>query len=396
MRTPARVLPLLICLGLIPSPAHGAVIEVFNTGLDEFGNVLGEDAEDPHYEIFAGPVTLPRAVAATSAGGFPIGPWVAETPTSTWVTPSASTNGPPGDYTYRTTFNVAGLRPETVVVTGRWATDNIGTDVLVNGVPSNNPNPAQFPVFTPFAAGGARAGSNTLDFVLNNAPPGENPTGVHVTDLSATGFAEGTRSITLHNTGVSGPNNPNGTNSTVLTSGGTDTHYFVTTPGGFDALPASVVLNQPAYFNGAGNSLFVNNTGNGQINEPVGVYTYRTVFDLTGLDPSTASILGRVLVDNDVTDVLINGTSTGITASGFDANSFRDFAIESGFVEGTNTLDFLVNNAGDTPNPTAFRVDLLRGAAMPIPEPSAAVFAVAGLALLALRRYKAIPATQAA
>jgi hypothetical protein len=158
-------------------------------------------------------------------------------------------------------------------------------------------------------------------------------------------------------------------------------------PGAAEPVPAAAVLNQGAYFNGGGNSLFVNHTGDGQSAEPVGIYTYRTTFDLTGLDPSTAVVTGRTLVDNDLFDILINGVSTGNSGSGFDANSIRDFTIESGFVEGLNTLEFLVNNAGETPNPTGFRVDLLRGAAMPIPEPSAfALVSAAGLALLSRRR----------
>jgi hypothetical protein len=33
------------------------------------------------------------------------------------------------------------------------------------------------------------------------------------------------------------------------------------------------------------------------------------------------------------------------------------FTINSGFVEGTNTLDFVVNNAGTTVNPTGFRAE---------------------------------------
>jgi hypothetical protein len=37
----------------------------------------------------------------------------------------------------------------------------------------------------------------------------------------------------------------------------------------------------------------------------------------------------------------------------------NDFTIEVGFVEGLNTLEFLVFNAGDAVNPTGLRVEMI-------------------------------------
>jgi hypothetical protein len=93
---------------------------------------------------------------------------------------------------------------------------------------------------------------------------------------------------------------------------------------------------------------------------PVGTYTYRTTFDLTGLDPGSASITGQWATDNSGF-ILINGSSTGQTIPlGFPAfQSFTPFSISTGFIPGINTLDFVTNNAPcECVNPTGLRVEL--------------------------------------
>ncbi len=87
-----------------------------------------------------------------------------------------------------------------------------------------------------------------------------------------------------------------------------------------------------------------------------GDYTYRTTFDLTGYDVSRVRLIGGWAADNTGTDILVNGTSTGLTSGGF--GSLTSFVITNGLVAGKNTLDFKVNNLPATPNPTALRVDL--------------------------------------
>ena len=89
-----------------------------------------------------------------------------------------------------------------------------------------------------------------------------------------------------------------------------------------------------------------------------GDYTYRITFDMTGLDLTTAVVNGRWSSDNAGTDIRLNGVSTGLTFDGNFANFSAPFTLTSGFVDGTNTLDFLVNNASTTANPTAFRAEL--------------------------------------
>ncbi len=75
-------------------------------------------------------------------------------------------------------------------------------------------------------------------------------------------------------------------------------------------------------------------------------------------DPDTAVITGRWTSDNGATDILINGTRTGINYDGNFGTFSGNWTISSGFIDGTNTLDFVINNAGTTVNPTGFRAEL--------------------------------------
>src|SRR5262249_46915482 len=98
------------------------------------------------------------------------------------------------------------------------------------------------------------------------------------------------------------------------------------------------------------------------------------------------SISGLWAQDNSGVDILINGVSTGQLGGGF--GGFTAFAINSGFVAGTNTIDFIVNNGG---GPTGLRVEMT-GSASPvtggIPEPASLVLMGAGLAAFALYRRR--------
>lgn len=104
---------------------------------------------------------------------------------------------------------------------------------------------------------------------------------------------------------------------------------------------------------------------NGDISVPVGDYVYTLEFDLTGLDPDIASIKGELAADN-VASIWLNGVDTGFVhpdgTSSF--RSLEPFLIKAGFVQGVNTLDFLVNN---NVGPSGLLIANLQGYALPLP-----------------------------
>jgi hypothetical protein len=116
---------------------------------------------------------------------------------------------------------------------------------------------------------------------------------------------------------------------------------------------------------------------------PVGNYDYRTTFDLTGFD-STSAILSFIwATDDSGQNVLINGHATGLSAPF--ANFSGAESITSGFVAGINTLDFIVNNTG---GPTGLRVEIsgTANAGTSVPEPASLLLVALSMGALGLSR----------
>jgi hypothetical protein len=121
-------------------------------------------------------------------------------------------------------------------------------------------------------------------------------------------------------------------------------------------------------------------------NDLVGYYTFRTTFNLTGFQPSTAVIVGQWSSDNSA-EIWLNGVFTGI-ALNFENpyTNLYNFSITSGFQPGLNTLDFIVYNwpcggcAPDFGNPVGLRVNIISATAEPVPEPG--TFALIGAGLI--------------
>ncbi len=157
------------------------ITTLYNTGVDASGVVLANGViGDPHYSLISVPGGTSTIMTRTSAGGYPIGPWLADDALSVWIGPANNSqlNGPVGDFIYRTSFDLTGFNPLSASITGKWATDNPGTSLLLNGIVAAGMTTTGYTVWSPFIlTSGFIAGINTLDFVVRN---NGGPTGLRV------------------------------------------------------------------------------------------------------------------------------------------------------------------------------------------------------------------------
>jgi len=190
----------------------------------------------------------------------------------------------------------------------------------------------------------------------------------------------------LYNTGVDAA-------GALLDAGAVDPHYKLITsadpafPG-----PDAIVVNQDFPISGeAGGGPWLTNGpiskwiapaadqtccgqgtagGNGG-NEP-GDYVYRVTFNLSGFDLSTVKLMGQWACDSEGTDIKINGISTGNKVPPYPpqpSESWHSFTISQGFVDGQNTLDFLINRSSGK-YPTGLRAEIA-GTGTRLPQPVA-------------------------
>ncbi len=168
---------------------------LFSTGVGRNCVVLADGQPDPHYVLAVNADGAPLASTMVHDGNvFPIvaGPWIANSATSKWISPRVDSGGAAGgDYTYRTTFDLTGFDLASVRITGTWATDNGGVDILVNGTSVGIANTSQFVALSAFQLTSANAsfsaGVNTLEFRVNNADPVAGYTGLRVDGLQGFG-----------------------------------------------------------------------------------------------------------------------------------------------------------------------------------------------------------------
>lgn len=181
----------LLCSG---QALAAPITTLYNTGVDAFGTPLPDGTiGDPHYSLVSVPVGSTTDIRVrTSAGGYPIPPYIGDDAISAWIGPNndPQVDGPVGLYDYRITFSLTGFNPSTAAITGGWTSDNDGVQILLNGVDTGTP----FTSFTQFAVGfapfsissGFQSGLNTLDFIIDN---GGGPTALRV---EMTGTADAT------------------------------------------------------------------------------------------------------------------------------------------------------------------------------------------------------------
>jgi hypothetical protein len=172
---------------------------VFGTGVNDLGEVLNNGDIDLHYTLTANPHdgTKFDTWVQTNVPGA----WLANSTTSKWIGPvanTASANGSLdagegfGTYVYRTHIDLTGRNLSTVKIIGKWASDNNGLAIRVNGTATGisnvNATGGVFGALEPFVidtanAPGLIAGVNNIDFVVNNA--GDGLTGLRVDTLRA-------------------------------------------------------------------------------------------------------------------------------------------------------------------------------------------------------------------
>jgi len=157
------------------SAQASAIPSLFNTGVNASGTPLPDGTlGDPHYALVSVPGDTTTIRVRTSAGGYPIPPYIGDDSLSAWIGPNnnSQVDGPVGLYDYQTTFDLTGFVPGTAMITGGWSTDNGGVRILLNGVDTGNPGTSTIQFSIGFASFGIttgfHSGINTLDFIVNN------------------------------------------------------------------------------------------------------------------------------------------------------------------------------------------------------------------------------------
>ena len=185
-----RMLSLAAAAVTIAGAAQAGVITgLYNTGVISSGGI------DQKWTITGGssfpPLTYPApAYVDANTNTWPIPPWVADSSTSKWITPTANAADffdPSGNgfYEYSLSFNLSEGQASGAKFAGQFAADNVVEDITLNG--SNiytgpTDGSSQFDHWTTFgAAAGFKTGANTLEVVVENYVQGSgNPTGLNV------------------------------------------------------------------------------------------------------------------------------------------------------------------------------------------------------------------------
>lgn len=166
-----HALLLSAALALPAAAQTSPVTGLFNTGVSATGTPLSGYAVDPHYAIVNNPV-FSAAYASRLGDGSPIDTtaWVPDTPLSSWINPVVGTGfvdqpGKTDALRYETHFQVQAGFETQVRLQGRWAADDGGLRIWLNGVEVAGVPVAQADSWHSFSiASGFKAGDNVLAF----------------------------------------------------------------------------------------------------------------------------------------------------------------------------------------------------------------------------------------
>ncbi len=186
----------------LPAPAPGERVEstqaslsipgLFGTGVSAAGTVLADGAVDPHYALTASgdPQFPPGSTFVVNSTVYPVvGAWAADSATSKWISVQSgnSADAQPTNFAYTTTFTLANVDPTTASIKGTWGCDN-SCSITLNGtlIALTSPSFATLEAFTIPLGSPFVSGTNTLTFIVTNAPAGANPTGLRVDGIVGT------------------------------------------------------------------------------------------------------------------------------------------------------------------------------------------------------------------
>jgi hypothetical protein len=178
-----------------------SISSIFSTGVNTDRSVLADGAIDSHWRR-AVPVTItpPHGAGFPGTEYFPVyatnnappvgNPWIANSPTSRWISLQAigSTGDAPGSYTYETLWDLSGFDPQSIKVDLKVAADDRVTAMRLNGQDLGLTAAGYLSFATLSLNHGFLRGFNLLDVDVQNDGSQPNPSGLRV-DASATGIA---------------------------------------------------------------------------------------------------------------------------------------------------------------------------------------------------------------
>jgi len=181
-----KKLALVVAMGLASVNAHAVDI----AGLYNTGAGFAAGAQDTNYALSSTTTTVDAYGYVTANGSFPLaGDWLANTATSSWLTPTASQGqsfdpSVNGVYTWTTTFDLTGYDVASASFSGQFAADNSALAYLNGNLIGSSNGFTSWSSFS--ASAGFVSGVNTLSFVLTNQPQDfGNPTGLRVEFLAS-------------------------------------------------------------------------------------------------------------------------------------------------------------------------------------------------------------------